>query len=131
VSDEFTVPLCAIHHTENHGTGNERQWWLERKIDPLTVAHDLWNRSTAKTAETQCDSKARTLVMKGSSYLTHDLTELSALRGGARRFADDHLFSTLTRFPSDQKYNLNVRETAKARWNAWTFLSLGSRQMTS
>jgi hypothetical protein len=50
VSDEFTVPLCAIHHTENHGTGNERQWWVERKIDPLTVAHDLWNRSTAKTA---------------------------------------------------------------------------------
>jgi len=50
VSDEFTVLLCAIHHTENHGTGNERQWWVERKIDPLTVAHDLWNRSTAKTA---------------------------------------------------------------------------------
>jgi hypothetical protein len=24
VSDEFTVPLCAIHHIQNHGTGDER-----------------------------------------------------------------------------------------------------------
>jgi hypothetical protein len=22
VSDEFTVPLCAIHHRQNHATGN-------------------------------------------------------------------------------------------------------------
>jgi hypothetical protein len=37
VSDEFTVPLCAIHHSENHATGDERRWWEEHKIDPLTV----------------------------------------------------------------------------------------------
>jgi uncharacterized protein YbjT (DUF2867 family) len=41
VSDEFTVPLCAIHHGENHAIGDERRWWLERKIDPLTVAAEL------------------------------------------------------------------------------------------
>ena len=29
VSDEFTVPLCAIHHSENHSTGNERQMVAE------------------------------------------------------------------------------------------------------
>jgi hypothetical protein len=45
VSDEFTVPLCAIHHTENHATGDERSWWTERKIDPLGVAVDLWAQS--------------------------------------------------------------------------------------
>jgi DNA recombination protein Rad52 len=45
VSDEFTVPLCAIHHRENHAIGDERRWWLERKIDPLTVAAELWNKS--------------------------------------------------------------------------------------
>jgi hypothetical protein len=44
VSDEFTVPLCAIHHTENHATGDERRWWQERKIDPLSVAENLWQR---------------------------------------------------------------------------------------
>jgi len=42
VSDEFTVPLCAIHHSENHSTGDERRWWQEHKIDPLVVAAQLW-----------------------------------------------------------------------------------------
>jgi len=42
VSDEFTVPLCAIHHSENHATGNERQWWEQHNIDPLKVASALW-----------------------------------------------------------------------------------------
>jgi DNA recombination protein Rad52 len=45
VSDEFTVPLCAIHHQQNHATGNERMWWQERKLDPLPVAHRLWQES--------------------------------------------------------------------------------------
>jgi hypothetical protein len=42
VSDEFTVPLCAIHHQQNHATGNERLWWQEHKLDPLAVAVGLW-----------------------------------------------------------------------------------------
>ena len=29
VSDEFTVPLCAIHHSENHSTGDERKMVAE------------------------------------------------------------------------------------------------------
>jgi hypothetical protein len=45
VSDEFTVPLCAIHHTENHATGNESHWWQQHKIDPLPIAEQLWRRS--------------------------------------------------------------------------------------
>jgi len=49
VSDEFTVPLCAIHHSENHATGDERRWWQERKIDPLAIAHQLWAQSRPKT----------------------------------------------------------------------------------
>jgi hypothetical protein len=46
VSDEFTVPLCAIHHSENHATGDERRWWRERKIDPLAIAHSLWRQKS-------------------------------------------------------------------------------------
>jgi hypothetical protein len=42
VSDEFTVPLCAIHHSQNHATGDERRWWREHKIDPLVMAQELW-----------------------------------------------------------------------------------------
>ena len=45
VSDEFTVPLCAIHHSENHTTGNERRWWQQRNLDPLSVARRLWQNS--------------------------------------------------------------------------------------
>ena len=45
-SDEFTVPLRAIHHQQNHATGNERLWWPEHKIDPLSVAERLWREST-------------------------------------------------------------------------------------
>ena len=45
VSDEFTVPLCAIHHHHIHTTGKEREWWQERNIDPLKVASALWRQS--------------------------------------------------------------------------------------
>src|SRR6185503_6422544 len=27
VSDEFTVPLCGLHHDELHRSGSERKWW--------------------------------------------------------------------------------------------------------
>jgi len=45
VSDEFTVPLCAIHHNHIHTAGNEREWWRERNIDPLITAHALWQQT--------------------------------------------------------------------------------------
>jgi Rad52/22 family double-strand break repair protein len=45
VSDEFTVPLCAIHHNQIHTTGKEGEWWQERNIDPLKVANALWQKS--------------------------------------------------------------------------------------
>ena len=45
VSDEFTVPLCAIHHHHIHTTGKEREWWQERNIDPLKIANTLWQQS--------------------------------------------------------------------------------------
>jgi recombination DNA repair RAD52 pathway protein len=45
VSDEFAVPLCAIHHSENHGTGDERQWWQKHDLDPLSMARRLWQES--------------------------------------------------------------------------------------
>ena len=44
-SDEFTVPLCRIHHSQNHRTGDELKWWKERGIDPLPVASRLWRVS--------------------------------------------------------------------------------------
>jgi len=51
VSDEFTVPLCAIHHAENHTRGDERSWWEQHKIDPLVVASALWRQGRIPSHE--------------------------------------------------------------------------------
>jgi hypothetical protein len=42
VSDEFTVPLCRMHHRELHRCGNEGLWWRNTGIDPLAAAGALW-----------------------------------------------------------------------------------------
>jgi hypothetical protein len=51
VSDEFTVPLCNLHHRELHEHGNERSWWIEKKVNPLPLAREFWNRSHGWVAE--------------------------------------------------------------------------------
>ena len=47
VSDEFTVPVCRVHHRELHCSGNESAWWHRLNIDPLPVALKLWLQSRA------------------------------------------------------------------------------------
>jgi hypothetical protein len=42
VSDEFTVPLCRIHHRDVHSHGDEIAWWQKRAIDPLVTSRALW-----------------------------------------------------------------------------------------
>jgi hypothetical protein len=42
VSDEFTVPLCRIHHREVHRGGNEAAWWNRFGVDPHLIAAALW-----------------------------------------------------------------------------------------
>src|SRR5207247_711464 len=44
-SDEFTVPLCRVHHREVHRVGKEQAWWQAAGIDPLSIAQTLWNRT--------------------------------------------------------------------------------------
>ena len=45
VSDEYTIPLCRLHHRELHGYGDEASWWAGVSVDPLPIALDLWKRS--------------------------------------------------------------------------------------
>ena len=45
VSDELVAPLCRIHHREVHRTGNERAWWKQAGIDPVSVARKLWRNT--------------------------------------------------------------------------------------
>jgi hypothetical protein len=45
VSDEFTVPVCRVHHRELHRSGDEAAWWRAVNIDPLPVALKLWQHT--------------------------------------------------------------------------------------
>jgi ERF superfamily len=60
VSDEFTVPLCRVHHRELHRSGDETAWWRLLNIDPLPVALKLWQQSRA-------DGDSRRAAMSRSS----------------------------------------------------------------
>jgi hypothetical protein len=55
VSDEFTVPLCRIHHRAIHRGGDERAWWKEVGIDPSKIARTLWKKSRATRGQIQPD----------------------------------------------------------------------------
>jgi len=50
VSDEFTVPLCRLHHRELHRSRNELLWWKTARIDPLPIARELWEATRPKAA---------------------------------------------------------------------------------
>src|SRR5215831_1890386 len=45
VSDEFTVPVCRIHHRELHRSGDEAAWWQKLNIDPVPVVLRLWQHT--------------------------------------------------------------------------------------
>ena len=53
VSDEFTVPLCRVHHDQLHQSGKEIDWWsaMDRDVDPLAIARGLWEESHAKVGD--------------------------------------------------------------------------------
>lgn len=50
VSDEFTVPLCPLHHNQCHAHRNERAFWRSHRIEPLPAALALWQQSLAERA---------------------------------------------------------------------------------
>ena len=45
VSDEFTVPVCRLHHREIHRHGDEAAWWTRAGIEPLAAALALWRQT--------------------------------------------------------------------------------------
>jgi hypothetical protein len=49
VSDEYTVPVCRLHHRDLHRYGDEASWWACVSIDPLPIALELWRRSRSTT----------------------------------------------------------------------------------
>ena len=67
VSDEFTVPLCRVHHRELHRIGNERSWWDQLNIDPVPIALRFWQQTRGVASEASDQPKlARRLRMRRS-----------------------------------------------------------------
>ena len=60
VSDEFTVPLCGIHHRALHDVGDEEQWWQEHGIDAKGEAERLWRQSRGESPAMPAEPLPRT-----------------------------------------------------------------------
>jgi hypothetical protein len=58
VSDEFTVPVCRVHHRDLHRHGDEAAWWQKTKIDPLPIARRLWQHSRPDAVALAVDGDA-------------------------------------------------------------------------
>ena len=54
-SDEFTVPLCRVHHRAAHRAGDERAWWKAADIDPMKFARRLWKQTRVKEGRLPAD----------------------------------------------------------------------------
>lgn len=44
-SDQWTTPLCADHHREQHSVGDEVAWWHSYGVDPFSLALALYGAS--------------------------------------------------------------------------------------
>jgi ERF superfamily len=69
VSDEFTVPICRVHHRELHRTGDEAAWWGRLNIDPLPVALKLWQQTRS---DRELTPMTDTQPAKTPNVLGHD-----------------------------------------------------------
>jgi ERF superfamily len=70
VSDEFTVPLCRIHHREIHCVGHEAAWWSKFGIDPYLVAAALWARTRPARSVAEFSSRNSSAVRPTAKAIT-------------------------------------------------------------
>jgi hypothetical protein len=75
-SDEFTVPLCRVHHRAVHRVGDERAWWKASGIDPIKVARKLWKRT--RTYEGRIGSDRTTHTANSNWTLNSDAADSKA-----------------------------------------------------
>ena len=88
VSDEFTVPLCAIHHYQIHTTSKERAWWQEQHIDPLVVASGLWQESRKRYAASPKSASPEIGFDSPEASEPNDKLDRSAIVSGPTAGAD-------------------------------------------
>jgi hypothetical protein len=59
-SDEFTVPLCRVHHRAAHRAGDECAWWKAAAIDPMKFARRLWKETRVNEGRVPPDAITQT-----------------------------------------------------------------------
>jgi hypothetical protein len=74
VSDEFTVPVCRLHHRELHNHGDERMWWKGININPLPIAMKLW-----KHGRTDAPNVAKTTMQISQPVLAAEIDDRGSL----------------------------------------------------
>jgi hypothetical protein len=97
VSDEFTVPVCRVHHRELHRHGDEAAWWQKTKIDPLPIARRLWQHAqpidTAVAVDGDAGSRSSIALKRSEQHLVSTIPD----RGGDL----DNLSSIATHPPAN------------------------------
>jgi hypothetical protein len=89
VSDEFTVPLCRLHHRELHRSRNEPLWWKTARIDPIQIARELWEatRPNAAPQLVASDKSSAAGVLPALPLATDETPQATAAKKG--RAAED------------------------------------------
>ena len=67
VSDEFTVPLCRMHHREIHRSVKEQHWWSRLGIDPVPIADKLWAQTHPSVSKSPEHIQADTLSAQSTA----------------------------------------------------------------
>jgi hypothetical protein len=88
VSDEFTVPLCRLHHRELHRQGDERAWWNKLSIDPMPIALRYWQHTRGIPKARRSDQERRDDAAGSAEQSRAQLAADSGLSSGPTQTGD-------------------------------------------
>jgi hypothetical protein len=77
-SDEFSVPLCRVHHRAVHRARDERAWWQVAGIDPIKVARKLWKDTRIDEGRIEPDGTPQAAAADQTSQPGGDAVEAQA-----------------------------------------------------
>jgi len=101
-SDEWTVPLCPIHHRSLHDTGREEEWWQAKGVDAKAEAGRLWFKTHGREPTAQDATRNDAASSEsGSEAIKHRSTEIEQ-----RTVTDAHATEAPVSPPVDEKDQL-------------------------
>jgi ERF superfamily len=87
VSDEFTVPLCRMHHRDLHLGADEAAWWGKINVDPVPIALKLWQHT--RLSDKPVAPSVRSETSPGLSNQDPNLTTIDPPGGAGNRIPQD------------------------------------------